>query len=188
MPIVGLTANADAAAREACLESGMNDVITKPIRRQALLTAVSHWLSQQSADASPPPDAAKPDVVPAQPAGTAVPLDFPAAVEEFGSRQTVDQVVGRFLQNVEAQMTVLKEAIERKDPDTLRRESHSIKGGAGTMEARPLADAARRLEELAKQGQVEGAAAMLDDLAAEFERLKQYVAAQATGTQQEVQS
>jgi len=188
IPIVGLTANADATTREACLESGMNEVITKPIRRQSLLTAVNHWLSQQSADASPPPDAAKPDVVPAQPAGTVIPLDFPAALEEFGSRQTVDQIVGQFLQNVEAQMTVLKEAIEREDPDTLRRESHSIKGGAATLEARPLADAARRLEELGKQGQVKGAATLLDDLAGEFERLKQYVAAQTAGTQQEVQS
>ncbi len=45
MPIIALTAHAIQGYREKCLESDMDDYITKPIKKQALLDMVSKWLS-----------------------------------------------------------------------------------------------------------------------------------------------
>jgi signal transduction histidine kinase/CheY-like chemotaxis protein len=42
-PVVGLTANAYEEDRQACLAAGMNEVLTKPLDRQALIRALSKW-------------------------------------------------------------------------------------------------------------------------------------------------
>lgn len=44
IPIVAMTANAMQGDRELCLDSGMNDYITKPISRSELSQALEKWL------------------------------------------------------------------------------------------------------------------------------------------------
>ncbi|MBX9876032.1 MAG: response regulator, partial [Beijerinckiaceae bacterium] len=46
LPIVGLTANAFASDREACLEAGMSDFVAKPISRAKMTGILAKWLPQ----------------------------------------------------------------------------------------------------------------------------------------------
>lgn len=43
-PILALTGNSTVADRIKCLEAGMSDFITKPIRSEALAAIMLHWL------------------------------------------------------------------------------------------------------------------------------------------------
>jgi PAS domain S-box-containing protein len=44
IPIIAMTAHAIKGDRERCLEAGMNDYITKPIRKNRVLEAISRWV------------------------------------------------------------------------------------------------------------------------------------------------
>ncbi|MCS6898121.1 MAG: response regulator [Nitrospira sp.] len=45
VPIIAMTANAMEADRLQCLASGMNDFVSKPIRREDLEQVLSRWLA-----------------------------------------------------------------------------------------------------------------------------------------------
>ena len=49
VPIIAMTANAMKADLDACLAAGMNDYVTKPIDRKALVATLRRWLPAASA-------------------------------------------------------------------------------------------------------------------------------------------
>jgi CheY-like chemotaxis protein len=46
LPIIALTASAVAGTKEQCLESGMSDYLTKPLKLQILKEKLNKWLGE----------------------------------------------------------------------------------------------------------------------------------------------
>ena len=44
IPIIALTAHAMKGDKDACLDAGMNDYITKPIKRELVLNILKKWI------------------------------------------------------------------------------------------------------------------------------------------------
>jgi CheY-like chemotaxis protein len=48
VPIIAMTAHAITGDRNRCLESGMNDYVSKPVLPQALIEVLNKWLRQEN--------------------------------------------------------------------------------------------------------------------------------------------
>jgi protein-histidine pros-kinase len=83
----------------------------------------------------------------------AAPLDFKSCVNMFGGDRGVAlELIHDFLGNFDSRFKLISGALAAADYEAVRKEAHSIKGGAAVLAAHPLMAAAAFLEEAAKVG------------------------------------
>jgi signal transduction histidine kinase/CheY-like chemotaxis protein/HPt (histidine-containing phosphotransfer) domain-containing protein len=179
MPIVALTAAADAQTRTACEAAGMETVLIKPIRRAALLEAVRDALERHrhtAGDPIPAPQQVHEEQRPPGEEHPAVPsLDLETAIYEFGGRQVVRQVIEQLIDNGALQMAEIQKALEDGAYDIIKERAHAIKGGAATAEAGPLSQVAAELEKQCKKGALDKVPLTVERLASAWDALRNHV-------------
>ncbi|MEW6426484.1 MAG: response regulator [Thermodesulfobacteriota bacterium] len=146
VPIVAMTAHALAGDREKCLAVGMDDYLSKPINRRKLLAMTDKWLTGSDGEGGARGAAA------AEPSAAAC-FDYRRVVEEFGGdAELLAEIVTEFLDDAGAQVRTIRRALAQGDGELVRREAHSLKGGAANLTAARLAAIALELEQCGKSG------------------------------------
>lgn len=181
MPIVALTADADAQSRAACEAAGMAAVLLKPIRRAALLEQVQDILERHQTvpdDQIPGRQARHEEKKPEAEENPSVPpLDLETAVYEFGGRETVRQVIEQLIDNGAEQMEEIRRALNNEAYDIIKQRAHAIKGGAATAEAGPLSEVAAALEKQCKTGALDRIPQTIELLESAWGALRSHVRA-----------
>ena len=161
-PIIAMTANAFADDRQACMEAGMDDFITKPISMDGLLDRLVHWVSP----AAPIPVAgnrAEPDSADGDEAEL-MDQQVLADLENETSRELVTEIIGIFIKETGERLDELREAGTREDPSSVIAAAHAVKSSAGTFGAMRLQAAAGRVELLGRQGKEEESIALIESV------------------------
>jgi len=169
VPIVAMTAHATKSHRERCVGAGMDDYISKPLRRKDLLAMVDKWVRSKSGS--------RQESGQDQPKGEIIeedaPMNFEEALEEFeGDKEFLMEVLEGFLKNGKAQIGTIRQAISDGDAEIVNTEAHSIKGGAANLTANELSGIAYELENIGKSGVLEEGIEILERLEKEFHRLE----------------
>jgi signal transduction histidine kinase/CheY-like chemotaxis protein/HPt (histidine-containing phosphotransfer) domain-containing protein len=153
LPILAMTANAMKRELDACLDAGMNDHITKPIDRQALLATLRKWLpkgaDRAASSATPPhPSEVNRDQTPLLEG-----IDVQGALDRLGLEfASLRKILIRFADGQGRTLDELRAAVARRDPAAAARHAHAIAGAAGNLGATQLRAAAKALELTARDG------------------------------------
>jgi two-component system sensor histidine kinase/response regulator len=181
VPIIALTANAMKADLDACRDAGMNDHVTKPIDRRALVATLRRWLpgpsaaggAAESARPAPPPRARARTAagdIPADDAGPGLDgIDVHGAIRRLGiDRPSLERMLLRFAEGQGETLEALRAAVGAGDGKAAARHAHAIAGAAGNLGADGLRAAAKELEQAGTDGRADLSAllAAVDERAA----------------------
>lgn len=139
-PIIAMTAHAIAGYADRCIEGGMDDYISKPVRKSGLLTMVAKWTG-----ASSPHDGISPGYKEAREADE--PINFDELLQDFDSdRNMLLKIINGFIEIVEKQIPLIEKAMNESNFEAFKKQAHSINGGALNLGAKALAYAAKKVE------------------------------------------
>ncbi|MBI2964456.1 MAG: response regulator [Deltaproteobacteria bacterium] len=166
IPIVALTAHAMDGDRRKCLAAGMDDYVSKPMRREAVHGALRRWVRQPAEGGAAGTAAA--------PSGGAD-ADLLATLSTLRAEagdEWVDDLVAGFVRHTAEKIAALRDALARGDGGTAKLLTHDLKGSAAVLGAKSMAGACLELEGEIAAGAGTAAAAMVDVLDGLFRSLQ----------------
>lgn len=153
IPIIAMTAHVMKGDREKCLEAGMDNYLSKPIRADLLYEAVEAIpvdgdptdrvsLSDESLSSDPVVEDERADQYP-----DADLFDWDKAIEQVGgSEAMIVDLAQLFGEESPKIMQAIRTSIDEKDLPEVRRYAHTLKGSARIFAAEPAVEAAFRIE------------------------------------------
>lgn len=142
VPIVALTAYASHDDLKNCLDSGMNDFLTKPLERAKLHQVLARWSGSARSTPTPPGILAATD-----PASPSAPP--PAGSDDLAR---VTDLLARLID------------ADRANREAVRSTAHTLAAAASTLGFESLADRARRLVSASRGSNSEALGALIEDV------------------------
>ena len=143
----------------------MDDYLARPVRMGQLRSVLNRGLAP-NADEVPAPAAAQ--VTKDRPA---LDRDVIAKLREEEDNLLVE-LIDLFNTEVPAQLQELAGALARRDTKTAASIGHTLKGTAGTLGANRMCELAASIDQAARDGLVDPAVAMLEQLRPEIDRVR----------------
>ncbi len=202
--IVAMTANAMHGDREKCINSGMDDYISKPVRPEVLQNVIEQAgarLAKNAPSTVQPQENIAPATAavsrpsatpPAEPTGTApAPAPLPDVHElppvdldrlrEFagGSVESYQELVSLYLQQTAQQLERLKIAHQAGQAEQVARVAHSCAGASATCGMMAFVPLLRQIEQAGNAGDLTPIHHQLEAAHQEFQRIQQFLATHA---------
>ncbi len=198
IPIIAMTANAMKGDREACLNAGMDDYISKPVDIDVVSAKLKQWLPPELHATSvlvdnirvekkvvatevelKPESNVEPSVEPnvetgleAQEEVSVVVWDKAAAFKMVRNKpERISKLIDLFLQDMPARFQQLKKELDAGEADAVRDLAHIIKGVTANLRGVHLQAVMASIELAGKNANTQAFAALWPDALAAYEEL-----------------
>ncbi len=163
-PIIAVTAHVQQADREKCLEAGMDDYVTKPLRFSELIRIFEEFEI---------PFLSQTDSINVEVGGADSLIRLnPATIRSLNQLKILDEVVDLFLADTLKRLESLTSALAGNFATEARSSAHSIKGSSLIIGAEEFARIAGTIEDLIRKKKLAAARDLLPSLECEFKELR----------------
>lgn len=164
--IIALTANAMQGDKEMFLAAGMNDYISKPIRLQELVCALSRCqpLVSHLVDVEVNPLSALPCVLDA--------VVFRELRQMLHEQQFLIEVIDSYLEDAPKLLQVMAVAVAQSKATELQQAAHTLKSSSALLGATSLSQFCQVLEAIGSTGTWREAIALMPQVKREYEKVQ----------------
>jgi len=171
LTIIAMTANALVGDREECLSKGMDDYISKPLRSSILFSTLEKYAPGGSIETpieeNPTRQVDSTDSnkkTESDQSNSEVVFDIKKFKRQIGDPKLMVDLIDLFSVESGEMIEGIENSLESGEPEELRYWAHSLKGLLGTYGASASESRSKRLELLAKEGDVVQAGIELPEL------------------------
>ncbi len=157
LPIIAMTAHPLPGEEEASRAAGMQGYLAKPVRANALFEIIERAATHREE---------APEILPKMIFDRS---SFMSRLE--GDEQLGSEIIEMFVQECPKLLQGVRQAVEQQSAPLLERAAHALKGSLGDIGAHQAGDAARDLEMMARNGNLDDTGDALTSLVCALDRL-----------------
>ena len=167
LPIVALTANAMKGDREKCLESGMDDYLSKPLDPAETVAMIKKWHTPSAVSE-------KAAFTPENKPG-AVLFDREKLLNRcMGNDALVEKLITKFLGQLNDDLQMLGDGLSDNNAEEVVHAAHRIKGASANLSMESLRGILAEIENCARSQDIKGAAEGFHILNTEVLRVREH--------------
>ena len=170
IPIIAMTANAMQGDREACIEAGMDEYISKPVSLEGLRQVLN-----RVHELAPPAEAAsllKESPVDYHPLDQSV-LQGLRELQEEGEPDFLTELIDIYLEDAQRLVDEIKAAVAEENTGAIRAAAHTLKGSSGNLGAHVFSKLCYEMELAGRNADLEAAKKLLHSLVKEYSTVRE---------------